>query len=378
MVWFAFNGIGTERRIRKMNRSYYEELGVQPDATPDEIRNAYRRLAKKYHPDLNAGDRLAEERFKRLTEAYRILSDPSNRITFHQKEAVRTKAKAAAKNRQTDSFSELFKKVFKTGFGSFAQNGQSPRKGKDLQINLDLDPLDLSLGIQKKVMIKREQSCKVCSGSGMMPGTKPVQCSICLGIGEIPGSKGGKTVFEKCTNCHGTGQVIRERCLECGGKGFARTKSYIKIDIPKGIKPGATLTIQGYGDVGRGGRPSGDLKVKINAKKNLYFDARDYDVIYEYPISLKELLIGGDIEVPTPDGKKVKLSLEPNIRQGKMLKVKGKGLSKGNGVRGDLLVRIKYHIPEKISAKADKILDDLMSLPGWTPKKDKSGFYRKE
>jgi len=360
------------------NRSYYEELGVQPDATAEQIKSAYRRLAKKYHPDLNSGDRLAEDRFKRISEAYRILSDPTQRRAFHEKERVRAKSKAASQKQSSESFFDYFKSAWKTGFGSYTaeQTANVPRRGKDLKITLEIDELELARGIKKRVMIKRDGPCSVCGGTGRKPGSSPVQCKICLGIGEVPTSKQGKTVFVTCTNCKGKGFIVRERCLQCGGKGIARGKIPLTIDVPAGTKADEVMTIKAQGNIGTGGTAAGNLKVMIVSTQNNYFAPRGDDLIYDYAINLKELLTGGEIEVPTPD-EKIKLSIQPGLKQGKILKVKGKGLLNSNGLHGDLLVRISYHLPEKITPRASELIDELISLKGWSPKKDRKGFIKK-
>ncbi len=366
------------------DRSYYSELGVQPDASPEQIQEAYRRLAKKYHPDLNQGDPAAEERFKRISEAYRILSDPSRRILINQQEEAKQKAQAARRNREKQagsaSFSEMFKNMFKTGFGPTHTSRtvkDTPRRGNDLQVELTVDAIKLASGVKKKIMIKRDRICPVCAGSGLKPGTKPVQCKICLGIGEVPTSKGGKTVFETCRNCKGKGVVVRERCLHCGGKGVAKDKSAITIDIPAGTKPDTTLTLRAQGNAGTGGGASGDLKVLIKVEENTYFSARGNNLIYDYPLTIKELIQGGEVFVPTQNGK-VRLTLQPGLKQGKVLKVKGRGFENDSGETGDLLVRIRYHIPEKLTAKAQKLLDQLVELPGWKPEVDKDGFVQRK
>ncbi len=367
--------------MNSKDRSYYAELGVQPDATPQQIQEAYRRLAKKYHPDLNRSDPAAEERFKQISEAYRVLSDPSRRILINQQEEAVRKARAARKRSTTGKsssagFADMFKNMFKGGFGTgpaATASKQPPTRGKDLQIELTVDAVKLAKGSSKKVMIKRDRICPVCGGSGAKPGTKPVQCKICLGIGEIPTSKGGKTVFETCRNCKGSGVVVRERCLHCGGRGIAKDKSAITVNIPPDTKPDSVLTIRGQGNAGLGGGANGDLKVLVTVQDHAYFTTRGNNLIYDYPMNIKELILGGEIFVPTQNGR-MRLTLQPGLKQGKMLKIKGKGLIGENGEIGDLLVRINYHIPDKMTAKAEKLLDQLLEQPGWKPDQDNDGF----
>lgn len=359
-------------------KDYYRELGLQPDATQGQVREAYRRLAKKYHPDTNRGDPKAEEKFKRISEAYQVLSDPEQRLIYQQNEALRAKVRTASKGKPAAPFSDLFKKVFKAGFGVGigVEEGAPPRAGRTLKITLDLDMVELAQGAKKTVLVNREAVCQVCGGRGLKPGHQPAQCNICLGIGEVPTSRGGKTVFVTCRNCNGTGQVIRDRCLNCGGTGIARGRSRITVQVPPGSKDGDTLTIKGQGDAGRGGAANGDLRIVLRLKEDAYLSAKGPDVVYECPLNLLEVMLGGEIEVPTPSGK-VKLTLKPGLPPDSTLRVKGKGLPKGNGGRGDLLVRIKYHLPAKMGVKARRLLEELVELPGWSPKRDKSGFVKK-
>lgn len=365
--------------------SYYQELGVQPDASMDDIRNAYRRLAKKYHPDLNKGDAASEQRFKRISEAYRVLSDPTQRLDYHKKEEVRQKAKAATqKRKQTakkqESFAQVFKNVFKAGFGTaFTDDPKEiPRKGRDLQVDLELDTIELATGAKRTVRVTRTRICDSCGGRKLQPGKSAQQCNVCLGIGEVPTSKGGKTVFTTCPNCKGKGQVIRDRCMHCGGKGYTKKKAELTISIPQGSKNGQVLVLKGEGDIGFGGGESGDLLVKLTEKENPYFDAKGYNILYEYPLTIYQVMKGGEIEVPLKSGGKVKLNLSPGIRAGKILRVKGKGLPKKGGGYGDLLVKISYHFPNRLSARANDLLLQLTDLPEWNPKRDGDGFVRKE
>ena len=360
-------------------QSYYRELGVQPDATPDQIREAYRKLAKRYHPDRNPGDSKAEERFKRIGEAYRVLTDPAQRIVYHQKEEVRTKAKAAQKEKQTASFSDIFKKVFQTGFGGDAggPTASAPSRGKDQRITLELDASELSQGVRRTLKVKRDVTCEVCGGTGIKPGHGLHECSICQGLGEVPRVKAGKTIFVTCTNCQGSGQIIKERCLNCGGRSIVRSTGTVTVDIPPNSREGSTLKIREQGNAGPyRGRP-GDLLVQLTLKNSAYFDRDDDDLVYHLPLSILDVVSGGDIEIPTPKSK-VKLTLKPGVAPDSILRVKGKGLPKSGGGNGDILVHIHYQIPDMLSAKARRLLEELVRQPGWSPEKDDKGFYPRD
>lgn len=359
-------------------KSHYEELGVQPDATPAQIKEAYRRLAKMYHPDTNKGDPRAEEKFKRLNEAYKVLTDPEKRLSYHQSEEIRKKARAAAKDRDTRSFSDVFKDVFRKGFGTWTdrKHEAETRHGGNLQMTLELDSLEMASGVRKTVMVRRDKLCEVCSGNGIQPGHKPVQCPICLGIGEVPVSRSGQTVFETCSNCKGKGTIIRERCMHCGGKGIVRGKVKVSVDVPAGTQDGKTISLQGQGHIGTGGGRNGDLFVQVKEKVNPYFTRKGYEIIYDVPLNLVQVVVGGEIEVPTREGK-LKLNIEPGLKPGKVLRIKHRGLRKNDGTRGDMLIRIQYHMPDKISVRARDLLDELVRLPGWSPDTDEEGFFRR-
>ncbi len=371
------------------NLKYYRELSIQPNASQEEVRDAYRRLAKQYHPDLNRGDPKAEERFKRINEAYHKLMDPKSRIHTQTTSAAKSRTHEESKRRaksddqkakseSASSFSDFFKKVFKTeeepDRPSIKRNSHpkapSLGKGRDLQINLELDAIEMATGIKKTVLLTRERTCHVCDGSGLQPGCQPITCKICLGIGEIPRSQGGQTVFVTCPNCRGSGKIIRDRCLNCGGEGIAPGKSQVTINVPEGTKPGQILTIVGLGDAGRNGGTDGDLHVNISEKENPYFQAQGYDLVCDYPLNLLEIMQGGEIEVPSPRGH-IKLTLNPRLEHNKMLRVNGKGLPKPDGGYGDLIIRIRHHFPEKVSKKALDLIQQLVELPGWKPKRDK-------
>ncbi len=358
--------------------SYYRELGVQPDATPGQIRDAYRKLAKRYHPDRNPGDRVAEERFKRVGEAYRILTDPAQRIVYHQKEAVRTRARAAEKKKSTASFAELFKKVFQSGFGGDTDGpaANAPARGKDQKISLELDAFELAEGTRRTLKVKRDISCEVCGGTGIKPGHGLHECSICQGLGEVPRVKDGKTIFVTCTNCQGTGQIIKERCLNCGGRSIVRSAGTITVDIPSNSREGTVIRISKQGNAGPyRGRP-GDLLIELRSKNSAYFEQDGEELVYHLPVTLLEVVTGGDVEVPTPKGK-VKLTLKPGVAPDAILRVRGKGLPITGGGAGDILVHVHYHLPDRLTEKARKLLEDLVKQPGWSPQKDENGFVRR-
>lgn len=347
-------------------KAYYNELGVQPDATADEIRDAYRRLAKKYHPDTNRGDRVAEERFKRISEAYRVLSNPANRLEYHQKEEIRTRAKASSKGKSTASFKEVFKQVFRAGFGGETPVGsvRSPKRGRDQRLTLDVTPIELATGVRKTIKLTRAVRCEVCGGGGVKPGYNAGECKVCHGLGEIPSAKNGKTVFTPCSNCDGTGRVAKEPCMHCAGTSLNKASVRVEVHVPKHAKAGQIIALKGEGSDGAYGGPSGDLHVTLNAIPQDEFDLDGSNLVYHLTINLKQALLGDVVTVPLPTGV-VKVTLPAGLPEGKVLRVKGKGLSTDKGEVGDLLVRVTLVLPETIGKRSRALLDELMNQPEW-------------
>jgi molecular chaperone DnaJ len=362
------------------NKSYYDVLGVQPNATPDEIRSSFRRLAKKYHPDRNSGDLRAEEKFKDINEAYRILSDPSLRMEFHEKEKIRVKSKKSAKGESTFHVSDLFKNVFKGGFGTESDENSVgiPRKGQDITVKLSMELNELTQGVEKVVTFKRDIQCKVCSGSGQKNDSSTQQCSICLGIGEVLKVKAGKSIFVKCNNCKGSGKVIRDRCMHCGGRTVVKGSAKIRIEIPAGSKNNNKIKLKGEGNAGINGGKTGDIVVILLEKESEYYQKDGNDLIYEYPINIFEIAQGGEIEVPTPTGP-AKLKIAPNIKNGQLLKVRGRGITNvGSAKKGDLFVKLVYFIPEDSTEVTREMLSKLVDRAGWKPTSDEKGYFKKK
>ncbi|MCB2198208.1 J domain-containing protein [bacterium] len=347
-------------------KAYYTELGVQPDASADEIREAYRRLAKKYHPDTNRGDHVAEERFKRISEAYRVLSNPANRLEYHTKEEIRTRARSNAKGKSTASFKDVFKQVFRAGFGGETPDRavRTPKRGKDHRLSLDVNPIELATGVRRTIKMTRAIRCEVCGGGGVKPGYDAGQCTVCHGLGEIPSAKNGKTVFAPCSNCEGTGRVAKEPCMHCAGTSLNRASARVEIIVPKRSKAGQTLTLKGEGSEGAFGGPSGDLHVTLNVIPQDDFDLDGSNLIYQLSINLKQALLGDVVSVPLPTGI-VRVTLPAGLPEGKMLRVKGKGIANDSGEVGDLLVRINLVFPEQLGKRSKELLDDLMEQPEW-------------
>jgi len=350
-------------------KNYYLELGVQPDASDDEIHDAFRKLAKKYHPDRNKGDKQAEAKFKKINEAYRTLSDKSKRIIYHQKEEIRQKAKKASKGDDTSSFSEIFKKVFRSGFKDSPTGSQGiPRRGSDISIDLPLTVFEMEEGVDKKIKVNQSKKCKVCSGNGISPGGLNSQCNICNGMGEVPYFINGVTNFKTCDNCKGKGFIIRDRCLVCGGKGHLNSVVTLSVKIPSNSKPEDIIRIKSAGDEGINGGKQGDLLIKVGLKESDGIRKEGNDLYLDYPISIPEYLLGGEFIVKL-NNKKTKFKLGKGTKHNQKVRFPKKGIKNKKGERGDFFVIIKHHLPSEIDAKTKKIIEDLKDKKDWQPER---------
>jgi len=355
-------------------KAYYTELGVQPDADASAIREAYRRLAKKYHPDTNRGDKKAEERFKRITAAYRVLSDPAQRLAYHGKEEIRQKAKRASRGVPTSSFSDLFKQVFQSGF-SVEDAGESrkrPQRGRPLRATIDLNPVEMATGATKTLQLKLDVPCKVCNGTGNQQGLGKDICPACHGLGEKPTVVKGRTVFSKCLTCGGSGRSRVDSCTVCGGTSLQHAVRDVKVSIPAGVSSGRRITLKGQGHAGAFGGEAGELVLEVRQVEHASLQVAGFDLKYTLPITVKEALAGGEVEAPGRTGQ-ISLKLKPGNTNGRLLRVKNQGLPLPKGGYGDLLVNLQIHIPEKTSENALRLLDQLMREPGWHIERKASG-----
>jgi len=359
--------------LESINKSHYEELGVQPDASQDEIHDAFRKLAKKYHPDRNRGDKKAEEKFKRINQAYRLLSDSSKRMIYHQKEEIRKKAKKAVKKEDTSGLSDLFKNVFKGGFtkkGSGSTYGV-PRNGKDIEYKLNLTLFEMSEGVIKEVKVERQAVCRVCGGKGVKPGGENVHCSVCKGIGEVAYVNQGVTKFRTCHNCKGTGFIIKDRCMSCSGRKTVKTIIKLEVTIPPYSKAESIIKIKNKGDDGINGGKSGNLLIKLDiVSESNQYTIKGSDIYFEYYINLYEVFTGGEHKLDLPSGK-INFKIKPGINDKTKLKFAGKGLNKKGPEKGHCYVTIRHFIPQDISKTSRELLKKLVEQPEWTPDRNK-------
>ncbi|HEY8369991.1 MAG TPA: molecular chaperone DnaJ [Thermodesulfobacteriota bacterium] len=345
-------------------RDYYEVLGVSRDASAEELKKAYRRLALKYHPDKNPGNKEAEERFKEVSEAYQVLSDAEKRRAYDQFGHMGAEAGFGG-FRPGDfgagSFNDLFNDLFGDLFGQAAGGTRRPRgrRGDDLRYNLELSFEQAAFGTEVTIQVPRQTECPACGGSGARAGTRPVSCPTCRGLGQVRYTQGFFSINKTCPQCRGEGRIVEQPCPECRGGGLVRDTATLAVKIPAGVETGSRLKLTGEGERGVRGGPPGDLYVVISVRPHPIFERQGDDVVCEVPISFVQAALGAEIEVPTLDGK-VTLKVPPGTQSGKVFRLKGKGIPHLSAYgRGDQHVVIKVETPTGLNAKQRKLLEEF-------------------
>lgn len=369
-----------------MKRDYYEVLGVSKNATKDEIKKAYRKLSKKYHPDLNK-EPDAAEKFKEINEAYEVLSDDQKRAQYDQ-------FGHAGVNGQGGGFSGGgfgdfggfggFEDIFDTFFGGGSRRRRdpnAPRKGDDLQYRMNISFEDAVFGKQTEIEIPREEECDTCHGSGAKPGTSPKTCDKCNGTGQISQAIEtplGRIVNRRtCGSCHGNGKIIVEKCPTCAGKGRVQKRKKIKITIPEGIDDGQQLRVAGQGEPGINGGPPGDLYIVFKVGKHPYFVREGDDIYYDLKITFPQAALGDEIEVPTIHGK-VKFRIPPGTQSGAQFRIKDKGVKNVHGYgRGHQYVNVKVITPTKLTERQKQLLREFAEISGDIPEEQSSSLFDK-
>lgn len=350
-------------------RDYYDVLGVGKSADATEIKKAYRKLAMKYHPDKNPGDKEAEEKFKEINEAYEVLSDETKRKNYDQfgHEGVNGQGFGGAGGFGgqgfggfDDIFGDIFGDMFGGGFGGGRPRRRGPERGADIRQRINISFEEAAFGKKVQVKINRSEECDECHGSGAKTGTSKKTCPTCNGSGQVQSVQrtpfGNIASTRTCSTCNGEGEVIDSPCSKCHGKGSIRKTKTIEVDIPAGIDEGQMIKLSGQGELGTRGGPRGDLYIEVSVNVHQLFTREGYDVYLEMPITFAQATLGDEIQVPTLDGK-VQYQVPEGTQTGTVFRLKGKGIPKlRSNVRGDQYVKVIVEIPKKLNDKQKELV----------------------
>jgi len=352
-------------------KDLYGTLGVSKTASQDEIKKAYRKLARQHHPDANPGDAAAEERFKEVQQAYDVLSDSEKRKQYDRFGSANGRGgPGGGFNFSTEGFdiSDLgdLGDIFSGLFGGRGGRGQQQRgqRGRDLEVEVNLSFEDSLHGVETKIPVELETACRECNGSGAKPGTAPSLCPECKGRGVVSQSQGLFALSQPCPRCRGNGTVIEDPCPKCRGTGRERRTKRYTVKIPAGVKDGSRIRLRGKGEAGYGGAEAGDLFVITRVEPSKTFTRRGDDLVVDVPVALSQASLGAEIKVPTPDGP-VTGKAKPGTLDGTLLSVKEKGAPRRKGSsRGDVLARVKLSVPKKLTKKQRELMEELQKAGG--------------
>ena len=382
-------------------KDYYEILGVSKTATDDELKKAYRKMAKKYHPDANPDNKKeAEKKFKEVNEAYEVLSDPQKRRMYDQFGTADPQAGFGGAggpfgggngyysytSSGWDDFGDLgdiFSSFFGGGFGgqrASARRNNGPRKGEDLNLSIEITFEEAFMGVEKEVTITRQETCSICNGTGAKPGTNSTKCKACNGTGQIRQMQttilGQIQTTRTCPECHGTGEVIQEPCEICHGKGTVRKMPKVKVKIPAGIGDNQTVVLRGQGNPGTKGGPAGDIYITIRVKKHSIYKRDGNNVVCEIPISITQATLGADIEVPMVNGINEKYRIPEATQTGTQFVVKGKGFkSLNSSYVGNFIFKVIVQTPKKLTKEQRDLLTELAKTMNEQPPIKKRGIF---
>jgi molecular chaperone DnaJ len=345
-------------------KDLYEILGVSKTASADEIKKAYRKLARQYHPDRNPGDAAAEERFKEIQGAYDVLSDPEKRKQYDQVGSRMFQGAPGGGGFQWSGdfgdLGDLLGGLFgRTGGGASARARPRAQRGADVAVSLNLSFEDSLQGLTTKIPVELELPCATCGGSGAEPGTTPTICPVCRGRGVTSEDEGVFAFSRPCPRCGGNGTVVEKPCRTCKGSGRQRRTKRYSVKIPAGVKDGTQIRLKGKGEPGLAGGPAGDLVVTTRVTASPLFERRGSDLVIEVPVTYAEAALGAEVEVPTPDGR-VALKVPAGTQDGKLLRIRGQGAPKLNGGgKGDLLARVRVVVPTKLTKAEREAIEAL-------------------
>lgn len=372
-------------------RDYYETLGVQKNATEDDLKKAYRKLAKQYHPDANPGNQEAEAKFKELSEAYAVLSDPQKRSSYDQfgHQAFDGSGGGGGGFYSNFDMGDIFESFFGGDIGDIFGGGRKrgPRRGADLQTNLQIDFEEAIFGVEKDMNINANESCTTCKGTGAKPGTTAESCRQCGGTGQERVQQqtvfGTMTSVRTCSVCRGDGKIIKDPCQTCRGTGTVRSNKTLKVSIPKGIDNGQTIRLAGKGEPGERNAAPGDLLITIYVRPHKYFTRKENNLYLDVPITFVQAALGDEISIPTLESVnkqgEEKYSIRPGTQTGTVVTLKGKGAPnvRNNRIIGDLYVTLKVTVPTQLNDRQKHALKAFAEEMGEEYKDGKKGFFEK-
>ena len=376
--------------MAEQKRDYYEVLGVSKGASEDEIKKAYKKMARKYHPDLNPGDKSAEEKFKEVNEAYEVLSDADKRARYDQygHAGVDPNFGAGGFGGGFDGgfdfgdLGDIFGSFFGGGFGGGRRtNPNAPQRGESIRMAVTISFEEAAFGCEKEVTVERYEACDTCHGSGCAPGTSPEVCPDCHGTGTVQVRRqtpmGVFATSSPCPKCGGKGRIIHQPCKDCRGSGMVRKKKTIQASIPAGIDNGQTISIRGQGHAGKNGGPAGDLLITITVRPHELFRREGTSVLCEAPITFAQAVLGAELEIPTIDGK-VKYELPEGTQSGTTFRLKGKGIPSINGRgRGDQYVTVYIETPRNLNKEQKEALKKFAESVGDNNYEERRKFFKK-
>lgn len=383
--------------MAQQKRDYYEVLGVNKNATDEELKKAYRKLAKKYHPDANPDNKAeAEAKFKEVNEAYENLSDPQKRKMYDQfgfsdPTGFGGNPGGGYYSYSTSGFDgfgdfgdlgDIFSSFFGGGFGgrSNSKSNTGPQKGQDLKYNIEITFEEAYLGVNKEINITREETCDTCHGTGAKPGTSVVTCNVCHGTGQVRTIQntilGQMQTTRTCSNCHGEGKIIKEPCTECRGKGTVKKQARVKINIPAGINDDQTLVLRREGGPGIRGGEKGDLYITVHLKRHPIYSRKGEHVLCDVPITFTQAVLGAEIEIPMVDGTKVKYKIPEGTQNDTKFTIRNKGFKSINGnFNGDFIFNVQVQIPKKLTKEQRELLVELAKTMNEQPPIKKRGIF---